>query len=129
MGYLGECICPACGYEQVFSLGSGRKDAVKKHAYAHFGMMDLWNIKVAELEKQSPVLFSRYRLGKCKDCGRLIEVPEVTFENGTTFHGSMCSCDAKREHEIQILSDEVGDAVICPICGGKMSLQYKGLWD
>lgn len=129
MGYLGECVCGGCGYQQVFKLGSGRKDYIKKQAYSHFGMMDVWNVKVAEMEKNADILFSRYRLGKCKDCGRLLEVPEVTFADGTAYHGSMCICNPKQEHEIEVLADEVGEAVPCPTCGKMMYLQRKGLWD
>lgn len=129
MGYLCEGKCAACGYRQMFRLGSGRKDWNPKKIYSHFETMELWEVKVKELEKRSAFLNFRFRLGRCKDCGKLQEVPEVIFEDGSTFRSSMCSCDSKKEHEIELIDDDATQSAPCPKCGGKVRLQKRGLWD
>lgn len=129
MGYLCGIHCDSCGYSKTFRLGCGRKDYEAQQIYSHFELMDEWSVKVMALEKGSAYLTFRYRLGKCSDCGQLLEVPEVLFEDGTAFHGKCCSCDPKTEHEITLYEGESDMLVSCPQCGREVRSQIKGLWD
>lgn len=129
MGYLCEVHCPECGYRQIFPLGCGRKDYKLKRIYSHFDLMDLWSVKVMELEKKSHYLTFRYRLGKCQDCGQLQAVPEVVFTDGSTFHGRICQCNDKKEHEIRLYQDEEPIKLKCPTCGKRVTTRELGLWD
>lgn len=129
MGYLVKLQCPDCGYEKMFQLGSGRKDYEPKRIYEHFETMEMWNVKVAEVEKESEFMTFRYRLGRCLDCGCIKEVPEVIFSDGSTFYSKKCECDEGGEHEVEWLPDEAGDKIKCPECGKMLELQECGLWD
>lgn len=129
MGYLCELHCPSCGYQQTFKLGSGRKDYNQKKIYSHFDVMEVWSIKVTALEKHSRFLTFHYRLGRCRDCGCLQEVPEVLFEDSSAFHSRRCNCNPKIEHEIQWISDDIDTKIKCPECDREIYIKRTGLWD
>lgn len=129
MGYLCEVHCPTCGYEHIFKLGSGRRDYNKKRIYDYFDLMETWSIKVEEIERRSQFLTFQFRLGRCQDCGRLQAVPEVIFEDGATFCSKVCDCEPKKEHEMELIEDDIDARIKCPECSSEIHLARKGLWD
>ena len=129
MGYICKVHCPVCEYNQLFLLGCGRKDCDLDHIYSHLGMMDEWAVKVAVLEKGGRLPVFQYKLGRCPDCGRLKAVPEVVFDDGMSVHGKVCGCDMKKEHAMELYSEDEFEMIKCPDCGGTPVISKDGLWD
>lgn len=131
MGYISKAHCSGCGYSEEFQLGSGLLDYDPKQIRSHLDLMDAWSVNVLAMEKESPIQMFRYRLGRCTDCGRLLTVPEVTLEDGTSFRGKACVCDPEQEHEIELFSEDDTEwgEVTCRKCGSKIEFERTGLWD
>ena len=127
MGAIYKIRCEKCGYEKEFYLGAGKKDWKLERIYEHFDMMQGWELRVKEMEQTAKVLNFEFCIGKCCDCKEWVRVPRVTFFDGTEIVGRECNCDVKKEHDIQIFSED--DVIHCPECTEELKMLRVGLWD
>lgn len=128
MGYLVKCYCNKCDYQQTFRLGCGIADCKIERIYSHFDFREQARIKHMILKNKYQIRAFNYRLGRCIDCGKLFAVPEVTFDNGTTYRGSRFEWREKLEHNIELISEDMVKT-ICPKCGNIVEIVQDGIWD
>lgn len=130
MGNRYQASCGECGYEEVFYLGNGLKDCRLDHVMTHFQDMDRksWDFLCAY--RQVDFLSFRFELGKCKECGRLLRIPVVSFQDGKDFVGGACGkCKSLLAKRSERIPEEQYHSLACPNCSGKLRFEWKGLWD
>lgn len=130
MGNRYQASCGKCGYEEVFYLGNGLKDCSLDHVMTHFQDMDrnLW--KFLSTYREVDFLSFRFELGICEECGGLVRVPVISFQDGKDFVGGVCGkCGSLLAKKAKRIPEAQYESLTCPNCHERLAFEWKGLWD